>query len=267
MIPFFTVSCGGGSGGTGGETGGGGGSPAPNISGDLNVQFSGEEGGVRRVEVSGNTIHYLNAITGDPITDRTSVDWTGVREYRWSNDRIGVQTFHNGELTLREFVDNIAESFVIMTGYFAESDDRLPLSVDFEAGGANVSNIPSGLYRYNGYGYSNPRRNSALGLGDFTMNVNFDNASGTFNYLDYDEWVSLIGSFVINKQNGNFAGNDLQIVVIDPEHNLKFEDKATIYGSFHNRGATGVSGIFYDNRDKVYGGAFAGARTDLRPDE
>ena len=44
MLLLFIFSCGGGSGGSGGT-------PTPNISGDLNVQFSGEEGGVRIPEI------------------------------------------------------------------------------------------------------------------------------------------------------------------------------------------------------------------------
>ncbi len=270
LFSLFIVSCGGGSRGSGGETGGGGGSPAPNISGNLNIQFSGEEGGVRRFQVpgsNGSSVHYLNAIEGEPINNRSSVSWGEFGVYRWSNFRDGMQSFRNGDLVLYEFIDRESDSYVITTGFFADDNKTYFVSVDFEAGGPNVSNIPSGLYRYNGYAYSYPRHNSYTRLGEFNMNVNFDNGSGTINFIEYDEWISLNGSFIVNRQNGIIAGNDLLMVVIDPVHNLNFEDEATIYGSFHNSGATGVSGIFYNNSDKVYGGAFAGARTDLRPDE
>ncbi len=267
IFSFFIVSCGGGSSSSGGSGTGDSGSPAPNISGDLNVQFSGEEGGVSRAEVSGNTIHYLNAIGGEPITNRSSVVWSGTRSYRWSNDRTGELSFRDGNIEFYESTDNVSNTYVILSRYYAGDSESHPIAVDFEVGGQNVSNIPSGLYRYNGYGASFPRHNSSTEWGDFIMNVDFDNARGTISYLEWDELVSLDGSFIINMQNGLLAGNNLRMIVIDPINSKNFEDNATIYGSFHNRGATGVSGVFYNNTDKVYGGVIYGARTDLRPEE
>ena len=76
--------------------------------------------------------------------------------------------------------------------------------------------------------------------------------------------AELTGTFEINMNNGTYSGNNLLLEVDDPINEKYYVRRATLNGAFHNRGATGVSGIFYDNVERNYGGIFTGARTDIR---
>ena len=61
---------------------------------------------------------------------------------------------------------------------------------------------------------------------------------------------SLTGDFRINLREGTYFGNSL---TYKSNHSFPeltdYSGPATIYGSFHNEDATGISGVFFGNRN------------------
>ena len=278
-IVLFIASCGGGSGGSssGGNGNGNNNNNNNNNNGNggggltFNMPFQNDEGEVRRtlepINNNPSTVNKLSANTNSPTINRSIINWNSEEfELRWATERSGVQPTNNGRLSILELRDNDSDTFAIAIGIFV--DDRSEtegLDVNFEAGGANVSSIPQGSFEYNGNGYSSPRQGSfGLSDGEFTMNVNFSSATGDFRFVESLGLAEVNGPFQINVGQGTFYGNSLRMVVDDTDNDLEFSGSATIYGAFHNEGATGVSGIFYETDQKRYGGSFAGARQDLR---
>ena len=251
---------------SGGNGGGDGSSTLPLQSRDFNLRFDNEVGGIKRSissQDNGMIIHYLNTITSEPITDRSSV------AFQLRNDLNTNYSTHlrakrptiDGENLFWELRNKNSSTYAILTDLYANGT----YITDFEAGGIKATGIPSGTYIYNGDAYLAPRRGGIyLDRGEFNMNVNFDNSLGNISLVSNSRpdqlELELTGSFRINSSNGIYYSDSLHLELIDKHYGLNLDDDATIYGAFHDQGATGVSGIFFDTDRKIYGGAFAGAR-------
>ena len=123
------------------------------------------------------------------------------------------------------------------------------------AGGAAVSSIPQGTFRYvgtNGFGRRNGTRTET---GTFAMTVDFTNGSAALSGMTNTTTVAATG-ISVNSSTGAFQSSNV---------NIRFDGGSpiagSIYGNFHNAGATGVSGVYHDNAlNPIYAGAIAGHR-------
>ena len=164
-----------------------------------------------------------------------------------------------GDITLHEYVDN--DSNVYYLAFARKTGEAF--NINLEVGGVELSNIPTGTFQYFGEIFISQRKRSEFNVHGiyFTMEANFDNFTG--NIRDNDNLLT--GNFEINSSNGTYFGNELRMTYEDSEYGINIQDElATIYGSFHNSGATGVSGIFFDNAMQRFGGAIIGASTTIR---
>ena len=106
------------------------------------------------------------------------------------------------------------------------------------------SNLPSGTATYTGQNLTSNTDNTNPGGGSFTMSVNFSNNSGSLTATSTTANSSLSGSFNIDPATGYFSGNNL---TLNAPALSGGTSNAIIYGSFHGNGATGVSGLYYDD--------------------
>ena len=106
------------------------------------------------------------------------------------------------------------------------------------------SNLPSGTATYTGQNLISNTDNTNPGGGSFTMSVNFSNNSGSLTATSTTANSSLSGSFNIDPATGYFSGNNL---TLNAPALSGGTSNAIIYGSFHGNGATGVSGLYYDD--------------------
>ena len=150
--------------------------------------------------------------------------------------------------------------------------------VNLEAGGVNVlaaggeaiPNVPSGLFTYSGGSIikSLNENGDLYEEGLFTMSVDFDEAEITaFGAEDIggDNGVYLPvdgPTIPVNMSTGEFEFDGLGAYINEGA----LESGMTIQGTFHGDGATGVSGVFYDNDPTPnYGGAIAGTGGPVDP--
>ena len=106
------------------------------------------------------------------------------------------------------------------------------------------SNLPSGMATYAGQNLISNTDNTNPGGGSFTMSVDFANNSGSLSAISTAASSSLSGSFNIDPSTGYFSGNNLTLTAPALSGGTS---NAIIYGSFHGNGATGVSGLYYDD--------------------
>lgn len=106
------------------------------------------------------------------------------------------------------------------------------------------SNLPSGIATYTGQNLISNTDNTNAGGGSFTMSVDFSNNSGSLTATSTTASSSLSGNFNINPSTGYFSGNNL---TLNAPALAGGTSNAIIYGSFHGNGATGVSGLYYDD--------------------
>ena len=140
--------------------------------------------------------------------------------------------------------------------------------------GDPVSSIPVGRYTYNGTNLMTSTVSPSIDEGSFSMSINFSNETGTISGTTNDRDIRtssrISGNFNVDTSNGTFSGNNLTftryftyLTNISPSIN-----DASIHGSFHDSGAKGVSGIYYNtystNLPPTWYGAIIGARSDLR---
>ena len=152
--------------------------------------------------------------------------------------------------------------------------------VYMQIGGNSFSGtVPSGDLTYTGVNYMTNTAPLAendgrqIYPGTFVLTANFSTGTGTI------EATTSIGNNInasdieINTSNGTFRGNSIELIDTT-RTDLELEDRTrtgSIRGSFHEDGATGVSGVYYDhfvnesgdvdpNHIPVLFGVIAGAR-------
>ena len=276
--------------GTPDDTGGNG-----NTNNPSNIQLT--EGGRAsgfRVDVNGGTniVHVLNNETNSPVwsqrfklNDSHFSNTTEVDDRNYNTGRIAYVRDGNivlaenigqiigrkgGDILLTEYVDNDSNVYFLEvlhnTGETIIHPDGIQVvqyNTDIEVGGSELTGMPSGILQYNGEMFISPRKRGTFSdeLDYFTIEANFDNFTGNIS----TSHNVLTGNFEINSSSGTYFGNELRMTYIFPDFGINIRNElATIYGAFHNEGATGVSGIFFDNTEQRFGGAIIGARTTLR---
>lgn len=124
------------------------------------------------------------------------------------------------------------------------------------AGGDRVSNIPSGTYTYAGTNIVGNRDGSAVEVGEFSMNVDFNNRVASIS--GQTDRSAISGNNIpVDVGTGSFAGNNLTLT--NKSNGQTFG--ATIDGSFHGNGATGVTGVYADRADiPTVAGVIAGTK-------
>ena len=174
-------------------------------------------------------------------------------------------------ILLTKWTDNDSGVYGLQMGTrIGETDGAIISDYEFETGGVKATHLPSGTLSYNGNAAMSFRKNTIPTYTNiFRLTADFDNSSGDIrfvdNFLEFGQWLD--GNFRIDKNNGTFFGNNLQLRVLDTDDGIELQDTATIIGAFHNEGATGVSGTFFDNAKQSFGGVILGAREDTRQDQ
>ena len=239
------AACGGGSSGT---------SNNPTIQPTVLKTFT-DGAGVARVSLTQNNLPMTFNVMGADIQNY-SVDPTAVADisnmtYTSSNQYgdlySGPVTSNGVTINAIAFVDSSSGAVVV----YGQNAYANALAV----GGETVSNIPSGVFTYNGTNFIGYRDGSYFEDGTFAMGVDFSN--GTGNITGNTPNSTMGGTISVNASNGTFSGNNLALT--DTFNNLS--TTGSINGNFHNAGATGVSGIYYDNGpNPVVAGAIVGSR-------
>ena len=178
-----------------------------------------------------------------------------------------------GENFIRKYTDNDSGVYGLQIGtrISVTDDNTIIADFDFETGGIKATHLPSGTISYNGTVAMSFRENTIpTHTNLFRLNADFDNSSGDirFVYDVYENYGQMLeGDFRIDINKGTYFGNNLQLRVLDTRDGIDLQDTATIIGAFHNEGATGVSGTFFDNAKQSFGGVILGAREDTRRDQ
>lgn len=211
--------------------------------------------GVARVSLTQNNLPMTFNIMGADIqnnqVDPTSVADISNMTYASSNQ---YGDFYAGPITANGVIVNAIAFGDYSSGtvvVYGQSANENALAV----GGGTVSNIPSGVYTYNGTNFIGYRDGSYFEDGTFAMGVDFSNGNGNITGSTTNSTIG--GSIVVNSSNGTFSGSNLTLT--DTFNNIR--TTGSINGNFHNSGATGVSGIYYDNGSNPFvAGAIAGRR-------
>ena len=158
--------------------------------------------------------------------------------------------------------------------------------------------LPIGPGRHISFGTDNFPYYSDGSAPDFVLNVNFDNSTGVFRNQILHHYntlqpllgstgacwigvnngcsqaatnlnltnITLAGPIKIDLKNGTYFGNDVKLIQKNSSNNLNFDEylNTPIYGAFHNEGATGITGIFYDSDNLEVVGSIIGERVETR---
>lgn len=211
--------------------------------------------GVARFSLTQNNLPMTFTVMGadiqttqvDPtsVADISSMTLTGSNQY---GDLYAGPVTTNGVTTNAIAFGDTSSGAVIVYGQSANAN---ALAV----GGGTVSNIPSGVFTFNGTNFIGYRDGSYFESGTFAMGVDFSNGNG--NLTGSTTNSSIGGTIQVNSSNGTFSSSSLALT--DTFNNV--QTTASINGNFHNNGATGVSGIYYDNGSNPFvAGAIAGRR-------
>ena len=120
------------------------------------------------------------------------------------------------------------------------------------------SNLPTGPVTYSGQNLISNTDNSNPGGGTFTMSVDFANNEGSLNATSTAANSSLTGNFTVDPSTGYFSGDNL---TLNAPALSGGTSNAIIYGSFHGSGASGVSGLYYDDSNSpLVNGAIIGTK-------
>lgn len=120
------------------------------------------------------------------------------------------------------------------------------------------SNLPTGTATYSGQNLVSNTDNTNPGGGTFTMSVDFDNDTGSLNATSSTASSTLTGNFTVDSSTGYFSGDDL---TLNAPALSGGTSNAIIYGSFHGSGASGVSGLYYDDANSpLVNGAIIGTK-------
>ncbi len=120
------------------------------------------------------------------------------------------------------------------------------------------SNLPIGIATYSGQNLIATTDNSVSGGGTFTMSVDFDDDSGSLIATSTTASSTLTGNFTVDSSTGYFSGDNL---TLNAPALSGGTSNAIIYGSFHGNGASGVSGLYYDDASApLMNGAIIGTK-------
>ncbi|WP_152594013.1 hypothetical protein [Thalassobacter stenotrophicus] len=120
------------------------------------------------------------------------------------------------------------------------------------------SNLPTGIATYSGQNLIATTDNSVSGGGTFTMSVNFHEDSGSLIATSTTANSTLTGNFTVDPSTGYFSGDNL---TLNAPALSGGTSNAIIYGSFHGSGASGVSGLYYDDASApLMNGAIIGTK-------
>lgn len=145
----------------------------------------------------------------------------------------------NGDVySVRMFTEDNSSTQLISALNTADSEKWTIVSGDAP------SNLPSVIATYAGQNLISNTDNTNPGGGSFTMSVDFANNSGSLSAISTAASSSLSGSFNIDPSTDYFSGNNLTLTAMALSGGTS---NAIIYGSFHGNGATGVSGLYYDD--------------------
>ena len=137
----------------------------------------------------------------------------------------------------------------------------------YEAGGAVMSGKPSGEFVYTGRNYFGKTDDTTVDMGSFSMNVDFDDGSGTLNGTTGTQAhtsSSIAGDIVVDIADGTFTGENLTLKYSEmggARIDAVVGVDANLFGNFHGEDAAAVSGLYTDDSsDPKYFGMIAGSR-------
>ena len=268
VLSLILASCGGGGGGAGSSSNPG--ATGPNLQIEVvNTNYRHLASNSIRVShaIVSNTDHNFrfdeNGFINFP-TDRSEHEadrlYATLTDHRYRD--IGVAL----EFRDREFPDLQAWFILDIKNGVKDSSD-----VDIVVSGNMVDRVPLGEFTYAGTTLEGTLGDTYLEdnvpfthiyNGTFRMNVNFTNQRGSIETLTVtnDGYNSILsGEFSIDLTDATFSGSQLNYN-IDHPYFSDYNGLATIYGSFHNQDAKGVSGIYHGNSNRKHAGGFIGAR-------
>lgn len=198
-------------------------------------------------------IHYFSPVDAefDPSVVTNLAEFDGDISYFDSNE---YGDFYDGTITIDGEVvevgvyeDNEQENAM---AYFSAGNELFVF-----AGGAQATNLPSGLYTYRGTNVVGARDTDWLELGTFTMDVDFTNGLASIN-ANSDTTILTGNNISINTADGTFSNSNLTL------EDTFYETTAStsIEGSFTGNGATGVTGVYTTTEEEPVVGAIVGRR-------
>ena len=189
----------------------------------------------------------VNSVGSGPTvaTDLSGVTHSSSNAY--GDFYTGTAVINGISVSTTAFVDTTANTAIL---YVFNSNTSVLV-----AGGEAVSSIPQGTFKYVGTNGLGRRDGTYSETGTFAMTVDFTNGSAALSGSTNTSTVAAIG-ISVNSSIGTFQSRDVEIRLGGGSPII-----GSIYGNFHNAGATGVSGIYHDNApNPSYAGAIAGHR-------
>jgi hypothetical protein len=237
-------------------------STSPSLNGSQALETFGDGHGVLRVRTDATNVvaivPNINDITGTvpaTTTDTASIFTLGVDTNSWGRYYSMNANVNNVEINTSAWVDSTSQALMFYSHFQSN-----PAMV--AAGGPAAKNIPTGTHVFRGVAVFGTRSNTgwASDAGAFDMSVNFDTGKTDIVANIPSNGGSPISSLVYRDIPIDLAAGTFQItsatLTIDG-----VSQSASIYGSFHGDGATGVSLVFHDTEETpVYAGAAAGHR-------
>lgn len=180
-----------------------------------------------------------------PLTiDQDSLIGVGANDYGVFYD--GAISTGEGTESATIFIDNQEQLLVISYQNRATSN--------LSAFGATPENIPfAGSAAYEGTNIFTLRNGSVSETGTFVMTVNFSSQTGILHGQTASTNIS-VSDIAFDLANGQFYSNLATLSVDGNTYD------ASLYGSFHGDGGTGVTGIYHQNSETapLMAGAVAG---------
>lgn len=243
--------------------GGGGGGTSATLNGLTTLNTFSDGHGILRVRDDDSNVvamvPNIGTISGTvpaTTTETVSVTALGVDTNGWGRYYSMTATVNGVAVSTAAWLDSTSNALMLYSHF--QSNPAL-----VAAGGPALSNIPSGSYVYRGVNVFGTRASGggwASDAGTFTMSVNFDTGITDIVASTPSNGGSPTSSLVhtnipINLTAGTFQSSTATLSIGGATQS------ASVYGSFHGSGATGVSGIYHDNNSTpVYAGSFAGHR-------
>jgi hypothetical protein len=237
-------------------------STPPSLNGQEALETFGDGHGVLRVRTDASNVvaivPNITDITGTvpaTTTDTASIYTLGVDTNSWGRYYSMTANVNNVEINTSAWVDSTSQALMFYSHFQSN-----PAMV--AAGGPPAENIPTGTHVFRGVAVFGTRSNAgrASDAGTFDMSVNFDDGITDIVANIPSNGGSSISSLVYRDIPIDLAAGTFQItsatLTIDG-----VSQSASIYGSFHGDGATGVSLVFHDTEETpLYAGAAAGHR-------
>ena len=204
-------------------------------------------GGVTVRELLVSPITDIDA--GDTISNVQISNIQNFGNDAYSDFYTGTATVDGVSIYGRQYVSKLENNLVIT------SVDLPSAALIGTAGLPPTSTPTSGAFTYAGTNVAALRNGSAEETGTFNMTVDFGDGtigSATLNGLTSNTSISS-NNIAVDVQNGTFSSNNATI------SGNWANGGAQVYGSLHGSGATGVSGVYYDNvASPDVAGAFIG---------